>query len=93
MDQRNELREFLTSRRARMTPRRPPTTPSRSFGDFELTYEGADLRGDDDLTLFVYISEAGSPTADALDVLASCAATQQEAEHAAAARHDPDDRS
>lgn len=59
-------------------------------GDLELTYEGADLRGDADLTLFVYSAEPDSPTADALDILASWAATQQEAERPVTARPEQD---
>jgi transcriptional regulator with XRE-family HTH domain len=60
-------------------------------GDLDLTYEGADLRGDTDLTMFVYSAEPASPSADALDILASWAATQQEAVRPVPASHDPHD--
>lgn len=45
-------------------------------GDLELAYEGFDLRGDPGLTLTIYSAAAGSPTAHALQLLASWAATE-----------------
>jgi transcriptional regulator with XRE-family HTH domain len=47
-------------------------------GDLELTFEVAELRGDVDLTMFVYSAEPASPSADALDILASWAASHEE---------------
>jgi MmyB-like transcription regulator ligand binding domain len=44
-------------------------------GDLELTFEAMDLSADDGLTMLVYGAEPGSPTADALNLLASWAAT------------------
>jgi transcriptional regulator with XRE-family HTH domain len=48
-------------------------------GDLELTYEAMELPVDQGLTLNVYTAEPGSPSADALNLLASWAATQDEA--------------
>ena len=45
-------------------------------GDLDLPYEAAELRGDQDLSLFVYTPEPQSPAADALEILASWAATR-----------------
>ena len=47
-------------------------------GDLELTYEAMELPVDQGLTLNVYTAEPGSPSADALNLLASWAATQDE---------------
>ena len=44
-------------------------------GDLELTYEAMELPVDQGLTLNVYTAEPGSPSADALNLLASWAAT------------------
>lgn len=52
-------------------------------GDLELTFEVAELRGDADLTMFVYSAEPASPSADALDILASWAASHEETPSAA----------
>ena len=49
-------------------------------GDLELSFEVAELRGDADLTMFVYGAEPASPSADALDILASWAASRVEAQ-------------
>ncbi|HEX6681925.1 MAG TPA: helix-turn-helix transcriptional regulator [Candidatus Limnocylindrales bacterium] len=46
-------------------------------GDLTLAYESLDLRAESDLTLTVYAAEPGSPTAHALTLLASWAATAQ----------------
>lgn len=43
-------------------------------GDLELAYESVDMISDPGLTLTLYVAEPGSPTADALDLLASWAA-------------------
>jgi hypothetical protein len=48
-------------------------------GDLELTYEAMELPVDQGLTLNVYTAEPASPSADALNLLASWAATQDEA--------------
>lgn len=43
-------------------------------GDLEVSYETMDLRTETDLNLTIYAAEPGSPTADALQLLASWAA-------------------
>ena len=45
-----------------------------AVGDLELAYESMDLRADPDLTMTLYAAEPGSPTEDALRLLASWAA-------------------
>jgi len=52
-------------------------------GDLDLDYESMDLPSEPGLVLNVYTAPAGSPSADALKLLASWAATH-EAEFAAA---------
>ena len=47
-------------------------------GDLELSYLSSDLRGEPGLSLTIYAAEPGSPTAEALALLASWAATQQD---------------
>ncbi|BEP15734.1 helix-turn-helix transcriptional regulator [Acidothermaceae bacterium B102] len=47
-------------------------------GDLDLTYEAMELPSDPGLTLLVYTAEPASPTADALRLLASWAATLDE---------------
>jgi transcriptional regulator with XRE-family HTH domain len=47
----------------------------RVVGDLTLAYESMDLRADPDLTLTIYTAEPDSPTAHALTLLASWAAT------------------
>jgi hypothetical protein len=54
-------------------------------GDLDLTYEAFDLPADPGLRLLVYTAEPATPTADALDVLASWAATEDRAEREQAA--------
>jgi transcriptional regulator with XRE-family HTH domain len=49
-----------------------------AVGDLELAYESMDLLADPDLTMTVYSAEPASPTADALRLLASWAATHQD---------------
>lgn len=46
-------------------------------GDLNLMFEGLELPADDGLSLLVYTAEPGSPTGDALRLLASWAATHQ----------------
>ena len=46
-------------------------------GDLHLMYEALDLSADAGLSLLVYTAEPGSPTGDALRLLASWAATQR----------------
>jgi transcriptional regulator with XRE-family HTH domain len=46
-------------------------------GDLDLTYESLDLPSEPGLVMNVYTAPVGSPTADALKMLASWAATQQ----------------
>ncbi len=45
-------------------------------GDLDLAYEGLDLPSDPGLALFIYTAEPGSPSHQALDLLASWAATE-----------------
>jgi transcriptional regulator with XRE-family HTH domain len=51
-------------------------------GDIELTYEAMELSADAGLTMFAYSAEPGSKSADALNLLASWAATVNQAETA-----------
>ena len=51
-------------------------------GRLELTFETMELSADRGLTLFVYTAEAGSKSEEALNLLASWAATLDEAERA-----------
>jgi len=46
-------------------------------GGLTLAYESMDLRADADLAMTIYAAEPGSPTEDALHLLATWAATQQ----------------
>jgi hypothetical protein len=46
-------------------------------GDLTLAYESMDLRAEPDLTMTIYTAEPGSPTEDALRLLASWAASQE----------------
>jgi transcriptional regulator with XRE-family HTH domain len=52
-------------------------------GDLDLAYEGLELTADPGLMLFIYTAEPGSPSQQALDLLASWSATdaRQEAAH------------
>jgi transcriptional regulator with XRE-family HTH domain len=45
-------------------------------GDLDLAYESVDMISDPGLTLTIYAAEPGSPTADALNLLSSWAATE-----------------
>ena len=47
-------------------------------GDLELDFEAMEFPSDPGLTLLVYTAAAGTPTADALELLASWAATQDQ---------------
>ena len=49
-------------------------------GDLALTYEAMTLRGDTELTMFVYTAEAASRSAEALSLLASWTAALDPAE-------------
>jgi MmyB-like transcription regulator ligand binding domain len=60
-------------------------------GDLDLTYEAFDLPADPGLRMLVYTAEPATPTADALNMLASWAATQDHAEREQAA-HAPTKR-
>ncbi len=44
-------------------------------GNLELAYESVDMISDPGLTMTIYVAEPASPTAHALDLLASWAAT------------------
>lgn len=50
----------------------------RLVGDLELAYESLDLRAEPGLTLTVYAAEPDSPTAHAISLLGSLAATETE---------------
>jgi transcriptional regulator with XRE-family HTH domain len=50
-------------------------------GDLDLTYESLDMISDPGLTLTLYAAEPGSPTAHALDLLASWAAATEQPHH------------
>ena len=52
-------------------------------GDLELVHESLDLPGDDGLSITVYSADPGTPTADALRLLASWAAPQNQTRAAA----------
>jgi transcriptional regulator with XRE-family HTH domain len=52
----------------------------RIVGDLTLAYESLDLRAEPDLTLTIYAAEPGSPTEDALRLLASWAAASAQAD-------------
>lgn len=49
----------------------------RIVGDLTLAYESMDLRAEPDLTMTIYAAEPGSPTEDALRLLASWAASME----------------
>lgn len=49
-----------------------------SVGDLDLGYEVMKLAADEDLTMFVYVAEAGSRSDESLNLLASCAASLDE---------------
>ena len=55
-------------------------------GDVELTYEAAEFPADPGLTMFVYTAEPGSASEDALKLLASWAATQDQSDRLDAAQ-------
>jgi hypothetical protein len=98
MDTTNDIAEFLTSRRARITPEQAglPTYGKRRVpglrreevaslaGDLDLSYETMELAADAGLNLTVYTAEAGSASQQALDILASWTATLDEADTAGA---------
>ena len=57
-------------------------------GDVTFTYESMDLVADPGLTMFVYTTEAGSKSAQALSLLGSWTATfDADAEHEEQPRH------
>lgn len=60
-------------------------------GDLDLTYEAFDLPADPGLRLLVYTAEPATPTDDALKLLASWAATKDDA-HAQQAAHATDEQ-
>lgn len=49
-------------------------------GDLELAYEGVEMIADPGLTLTIYVAEPASPTAHALDLLASWASTTSDSD-------------
>ncbi|MFJ9087923.1 helix-turn-helix transcriptional regulator [Streptomyces sp. NPDC102384] len=56
-----------------------------AVGEMELVHEALDLPGDDGLSITVYSADPGTPAADALRLLASWAATQQQEQQETAA--------
>ncbi|WP_194396369.1 hypothetical protein [Microbacterium atlanticum] len=72
MDHRSEVRGFLSTRRTGVKKLRHPVV-----GDVELTYEAFELPADPGLTLSTYTAEPGSPSADALRMLAIWAAIDE----------------
>ncbi|MBM0259033.1 helix-turn-helix transcriptional regulator [Micromonospora sp. 4G55] len=56
-----------------------------AVGELDLVHEVLDLPGEDGLSIIVYSADPGTPAADALKLLASWAATQQQDEAAAPA--------
>jgi transcriptional regulator with XRE-family HTH domain len=59
-------------------------------GDLDLTYETMALHADDGMTMSVYTAEPGSPSAQALDLLASWSATPEPADTGNAASRTSD---
>jgi hypothetical protein len=55
-------------------------------GDIEVTYAVFDVSTDSDLRLVVYTTVAGSPSEDALKLLASWTATEAQAEEGLSTR-------
>jgi hypothetical protein len=49
-------------------------------GDLRLTYNGLELAADPGLTIYVYMAEPGSKSAESLNLLASWAATLEPGE-------------
>jgi hypothetical protein len=52
-------------------------------GEVDLVFEAAELREDPGLNLMIYTAEPGTPTAEALALLSSWAATQELSETSA----------
>jgi hypothetical protein len=83
VDNRAEVREFLVSRRAKLTPEQAglPSYGRRRVPGLRrsevaaLAWESLDLRAEPGLTMTIYAAEPGSPTEHALALLASWAAT------------------
>lgn len=57
-------------------------------GDLELSFEAMKLPGDDGLTLIAYSAAPGSPSHDALTLLATLAATRSRAQSTQSARQE-----
>jgi hypothetical protein len=72
--------------RRAVPPDRPQAAAPPRVGDLDLTYEAFDLSADPGLRMLVYTAEAGTPTADALNLLASWAATQDRTDETRPAR-------
>ncbi|RKS07108.1 helix-turn-helix protein [Nocardiopsis sp. Huas11] len=58
-------------------------------GDLDLAYEGFELLSEPGLTMFVYTAEPESPSQQALDLLASWAATPDQRERSPSERSEP----
>jgi hypothetical protein len=72
VDNRNEIRGFLVSRRARITPEQA------------LSFEALEVAADEGLRISACTAEPGTPARDALNFLASWPATVDQAETARA---------
>ncbi len=101
VDNRNEIREFLASRRARITPEFRTRWAAHNVryhhtgrkhlhhpvvGDLQLMYEVMDLSADPGLSLVVYSAEPGSASQDGLNLLATWAATLDQLDQAETAQ-------
>jgi hypothetical protein len=70
-----EFRRRWSSHNVRLHGAGTKTFHHRDVGDLELAYESVDMISDPGLTLTIYAAEPASPTAHALDLLASWTAT------------------
>ena len=90
METKKEIREFLASRRARITPEQAGLTKHFNHpdvGELHLSYNRLDLAADPGLTLFTYTAEPGSRSEEALKLLGSLAATVDQAASARTTDH------
>ena len=93
IDLRGEIRDFLSARRARITPEHDVQFHRSGqkrlshpvVGQFDLDFESLELPSEPGLQLNVYTAATGTPTADALRLLASWAASETNLRHEAIA--------
>lgn len=81
----DEFRRLWSSHDVRLHGAGTKTFHHTVVGDLEVTYESAEVVAEPGLTLTLYAAEPASPTAEALALLASWAATELPARAAAAA--------